>query len=276
MGNRGKGPDGQGTWGEGRAAWDGRHFWQPRRPTHLGLSRWVRVARVGSTMDTVPPLSSSSPTQRAAWIDARLAALYPETPVPLDHRSAYTLLIAVLLSAQCTDKRVNLQTPGLFARADTPAKMVTLSVAEIDAHVRPCGLAPRKAAAIRRLSELLLENHGGEVPRSFAELEALPGVGHKTASVVMSQAFGVPAFPVDTHIHRLAQRWRLTPLGANVIRTESDLKRLFSEAHWNALHLRIIFYGREYCTARGCDGTVCPLCRELFPDRRRAVRVKKA
>jgi endonuclease-3 len=227
-------------------------------------------------MDVPPPPQPSTAAQRAAWIDTRLAALYPETPVPLDHTSPYTLLIAVLLSAQCTDKRVNLQTPGLFARADTPEKMVRLSVAEIDAHVRPCGLAPRKAEAIRRLSELLLANHGGAVPQTFAELEALPGVGHKTASVVMAQAFGVPAFPVDTHIHRLAQRWKLTPLGANVDRTERDLKRLFAEAHWNALHLRIIFYGREYCTARGCDGTVCPLCRELFPARRRAVRIKKA
>jgi endonuclease-3 len=230
-------------------------------------------------MDVPPPPQPPQPStaaQRAAWIDTRLAALYPETPVPLDHTSPYTLLIAVLLSAQCTDKRVNLQTPGLFARADTPENMVRLSVAEIDAHVRPCGLAPRKAEAIRRLSELLLEHHGGAVPQTFAELEALPGVGHKTASVVMAQAFGVPAFPVDTHIHRLAQRWKLTPLGANVDRTERDLKRLFPEAHWNALHLRIIFYGREYCTARGCDGTVCPLCRELFPARRRAVRIKKA
>ncbi|MCX6937581.1 MAG: endonuclease III [Verrucomicrobia bacterium] len=214
--------------------------------------------------------------ERASFIDQRLAALYPETPVPLDHSSPYTLLVAVLLSAQCTDKRVNLQTPGLFAKADTPEKMVRLSVAEIDAHVRPCGLAPRKAQAIRRLSELLIERHGGEVPADFAALEELPGVGHKTASVVMAQAFGAPAFPVDTHIHRLAQRWKLTPPGANVERTERDLKRLFPEAHWNALHLRIIFYGREYCTARGCDGMVCPLCRELFPERRRAVRVKKA
>lgn len=214
--------------------------------------------------------------ERAAHIDQRLAALYPETPVPLDHTSPFTLLVAVLLSAQCTDKRVNLQTPGLFAKADTPGKMVRLSVEEIDAHVRPCGLAPRKAQAIRRLSEILLEKHGGEVPADFEALEELPGVGHKTASVVMAQAFGVPAFPVDTHIHRLAQRWKLTPLGANVERTERDLKRLFPEAHWNALHLRIIFYGREFCTARGCDGTVCPLCRELFPERRRAVRVVRA
>lgn len=213
---------------------------------------------------------------RAAHIDRRLAELYPTTPVPLDHSSAYTLLIAVLLSAQCTDKRVNLQTPGLFAKADTPRKMVRLSVEEIDSHVRPCGLAPRKAQAIRRLSEILLEEHGGEVPASFEALEALPGVGHKTASVVMSQAFGVPAFPIDTHIHRLAQRWKLTRLGAGVEETERDLKRLFPREHWNQLHLRIIFYGREHCTARGCDGMICGLCRELFPERKRAVRVKRA
>ena len=212
-------------------------------------------------------------SERASFIDRRLAGLYPETPIPLNHKDAYTLLIAVLLSAQCTDKRVNLQTPGLFAKADTPRAMVKLSVAEIDAHVRPCGFAPRKARAIRRLSELLIENHGGEVPRTFTELEALPGVGHKTASVVMAQAFGEPTFPVDTHIHRLAQRWKLTG-GRSVEQTERDLKKLFPREHWNALHLRIIFYGREHCTARGCDGTVCGICRELFPKRRRAVRVK--
>lgn len=211
--------------------------------------------------------------ERAAFVDRRLAELYPETPIPLDHTSPYTLLIAVLLSAQCTDKRVNLQTPGLFAKADNPRDMVKLSVAEINSFVRSCGLAPRKAQAIRRLSELLIENHGGEVPRTFEELEALPGVGHKTASVVMAQAFGVPTFPVDTHIHRLAQRWKLTG-GRSVEQTERDLKRLFPLEHWNALHLRIIFYGREHCTARGCDGMVCGLCRELFPARRRAVRVR--
>jgi endonuclease-3 len=225
------------------------------------------------------PLPSSAfptPASRAAYIDLRLAELYPETPIPLDHTDAYTLLIAVLLSAQCTDKRVNLQTPGLFAKANTPRDMVKLSVAEIDAHVRPCGLAPRKAQAIRRLSELLLEHHAGEVPRTFAELEALPGVGHKTASVVMAQAFGVPAFPVDTHIHRLAQRWRLTKAGASVEQTERDLKKLFPREHWNPLHLRIIFYGREHCTARGCDGLTCELCRTVNVGRLRAVRVKKA
>ena len=226
-------------------------------------------------MSTLPS-EFPTPAARAAYVDRRLAELYPETPIPLDHTSPYTLLIAVLLSAQCTDKRVNLQTPGLFAKADNPHDMVKLTVAQIDAHVRPCGLAPRKAQAIRRLSELLIENHGGEVPRTFAELEELPGVGHKTASVVMSQAFGVPAFPVDTHIHRLAQRWRLTKAGADVVRTERDLKRLFPESHWNALHLRIIYYGREHCTARGCDGMSCEICGTVNAGRLRAVRVKKA
>jgi len=228
--------------------------------------------------DSDPSASPANPfptrASRAAYIDRRLAELYPETPVPLDHRDPYTLLIAVLLSAQCTDKRVNLTTPALFRRASTPAEMVKLSVADIDAIVRPCGLSPRKAQAIRGLSELLLQRHQGEVPRTFAELEALPGVGHKTASVVMAQAFGVPAFPVDTHIHRLAQRWKLTR-GKNVGQTESDLKALFPREHWNALHLRIIFYGREHCTAHGCDGTVCELCRTLFPQRRRPVVTKK-
>lgn len=208
-------------------------------------------------------------TQRAAFVDRRLAELYPAPAIPLQHRDPFTLLVAVVLSAQCTDKCVNQITPRLFARADTPAAMARLSVPEIDAIVRPCGLAPRKAQAIHGLSQLLTERHGGEVPENFADLEALPGVGHKTASVVMSQAFGVPAFPVDTHIHRLAQRWGLSD-GRSVEQTERDLKRLFPEAHWNALHLRIIYYGREHCTARGCDGTVCEICRALFPQRRRA------
>lgn len=198
--------------------------------------------------------------ERVNFIGCRLAELYPAPEIPLDHQDAYTLLIAVLLSAQCTDKRVNLTTPALFARARTPVEMVRLSVAEIDAIVRPCGLAPRKAQAIHRLSELLLERHGGEVPRTFEELEALPGVGHKTASVVMTQAFGVPALPVDTHIHRLAQRWRLSPMGASVERVERDLKRCFPVERWNKLHLQIIYYGREHCTAQGCDGTRCEIC----------------
>jgi endonuclease-3 len=212
--------------------------------------------------------------ERAAYIDRRLAELYPETPVPLDHKDAYTLLVAVLLSAQCTDKRVNLVTPGLFARADTPEQMMRVPVAEIQRIIRPCGLAPQKAKAIAGLSRLLVERHGGSVPRTFGELEALPGVGHKTASVVMAQAFGVPAFPVDTHIHRLAQRWQLTA-GRNVEQTERDLKKLFPREHWNQLHLRIIFYGREHCTARGCDGTGCEICRTLFPQRKKPMATRK-
>ncbi len=211
---------------------------------------------------------------RAAYIDRRLAELYPETPVPLHHRDAYTLLVAVVLSAQSTDRRVNEITPKLFALADTPAKMAVLPVEKIHEIIRPCGLAPQKARAISELSRLLLERHGGQVPRTYGELEALPGVGHKTASVVMAQAFGEPAFPVDTHIHRLAQRWGLTN-GRSVEQTERDLKNLFPREHWNQLHLRIIFYGREHCTARGCDGTVCGMCGELFPGRRQAVRTKK-
>ena len=211
---------------------------------------------------------------RAAFVARRLAELYPATPIPLDHRDPYTLLVAVLLSAQCTDKRVNLVTPQLWTVADNPADMARVPVAKIQAIIRPCGLSPQKAKAISRLSQLLLERHAGAVPRTFAELEALPGVGHKTASVVMSQAWGVPAFPVDTHIHRLAQRWKLTA-GRNVEQTERDLKALFPPEQWNRLHLRIIYYGREHCTARGCDGTVCEICRTLFPARKQAVVTRK-
>lgn len=213
--------------------------------------------------------------ERALEVDRYLARMYPETPVPLDHSSPYTLLIAVLLSAQCTDKRVNLTTPALFARADHPAAMVRLAVAEIEAIIRPCGLAPAKAKAIYGLSQILLEKYDGEVPSDLMLLEQLPGVGHKTASVVMAQAFGVPSFPVDTHIHRLAQRWGLTK-GRNVRQTEEDLKKLFPRERWNALHLQIIFYGREYCTARGCDGTKCSLCQKLYPLRRKPPLVNKA
>jgi endonuclease-3 len=212
--------------------------------------------------------------ERAAYIDRRLAEIYPETPVPLAHRDAYTLLIAVLLSAQCTDRRVNEITPQLFAVAATPEAMSRVPVEAIQQIIRSCGLAPQKARAIAGLSHLLVERHGGQVPRSFEELEALPGVGHKTASVVMAQAFGVPALPVDTHIHRLAQRWGLTA-GRSVEQTERDLKTLFPEEHWNRLHLRIIFYGREHCTARGCDGTVCEICRTVAPGRRRPVATRK-
>jgi len=222
----------------------------------------------------MPTSAFSSRQARADFVARRLAELYPETPVPLDHRDPYTLLVAVLLSAQCTDKRVNQVTPHLWAVADNPRAMAQVPVERIQAIVRPCGLSPQKAKAISGLSNLLLERHGGEVPRTFEELEALPGVGHKTASVVMAQAFGVPAFPVDTHIHRLAQRWKLSG-GRNVEQTERDLKQLFPRDQWNALHLRIIFYGREHCTARGCDGTVCEICRTLFPTRQRGVRTKK-
>ncbi len=188
-----------------------------------------------------------------------LENLYPETPVPLDHKDAYTLLISVLLSAQCTDVRVNQVTPFLFAKADNPADMVKLSVEEIRDIIRPCGLSPKKSRAIYELSHILLEKYNGAVPQSFEALEALPGVGHKTASVVMSQAFGVPAFPVDTHIHRLATRWGLTN-GKNVVQTERDLKAVFPEQTWNKLHLQIIFFGREYCPARGHKLEVCPIC----------------
>ena len=204
----------------------------------------------------------------------RLQQHYPETPVPLDHCDAFTLLVAVLLSAQCTDKKVNEVTPALFAAGPTPAAMAALDEATILAYIRQLGLARTKAAHVRRLAQLLLERHGGEVPASFAAREALPGVGHNTASVEMAQAFGVPAFPVDTHIHRLAQRWGLSR-GDSVLQTERDLKALFPREAWNRLHLQIIFYGREFCTARGCDGTVCPLCRELFPKRRRPVPWRK-
>lgn len=215
------------------------------------------------------PAASPYPTKqlRADYVDQRLAALYPETPIPLDHKDAYSLLVGVVLSAQSTDIGVNKVTPRLWALGDKPAQIAKIPVEQIREIIRPVGLSPQKAKAVQELSRLLVERHGGEVPRTFEELEALPGVGHKTASVVMSQAFGVPAFPVDTHIHRLAWRWKLSD-GRNVEQTERDLKKLFPETHWNQLHLRIIFYGREYCTARGCDGTVCEICRTLFPGRK--------
>ena len=212
--------------------------------------------------------------ERAALIMERLQQHYPETPVPLDHSDPFTLLVAVLLSAQCTDKKVNEVTPALFAAGQDPAAMAALSVETILGHIRQLGLARTKARNVKRLAELLLERHGGMVPSSFEQLEALPGVGHKTASVVMAQAFGVPAFPVDTHIHRLAQRWGLSS-GKSVVQTEHDLKTLFPKEAWNRLHLQIIFYGREFCTARACDGTICPLCRELYPRRRTAVIWRK-
>jgi len=197
--------------------------------------------------------------EKANAIADKLEELYPETPIPLKHQDPYTLLIAVLLSAQCTDERVNRITPLLFAKTDTPQETIKLKVEEIRDIIRPCGLAPRKSQAIYDLSTILLEKHDGKVPQNFKDLEALPGVGHKTASVVMSQAFGFPAFPVDTHIHRLAYRWGLST-GKNVVKTEADLKRLFSKDKWNKLHLQIIYFGREYCPARGHDPNKCPIC----------------
>ena len=213
--------------------------------------------------------------ERAAYINRRLQQLYPQPPVPLDHKDPYTLLIAVLLSAQCTDVRVNQISPALFALADNPAAMAAQPVAAIRDIIRPCGLSPQKSKAIKALSERLRDEFDNTVPANINILESLPGVGHKTASVVMAQAFGVPSFPVDTHIHRLAQRWGLTN-GKNVAQTETDLKRLFPKERWNSLHLQIIFYGREHCTARGCDGRVCEICTVCYPKRKRAKVVRKA
>lgn len=212
--------------------------------------------------------------ERAAVVREWLSALYPNPPVPLDHKDEFTLLVAVLLSAQCTDKKVNEVTPELFERAPDPLSMRQLGEAKILSIIRPLGLSKQKAKSLAGLAAIVIDEFGGQVPRSFEDLESLPGVGHKTASVVMAQAFGVPAFPVDTHIHRLAQRWGLSS-GKNVLQTEKDLKKLFPESEWNDLHLQIIFYGREYCTARGCDGTKCPLCRELYPRRRKPVVWRK-
>jgi endonuclease-3 len=205
--------------------------------------------------------------EKAERIHKILAELYPLPPIPLRHQDPYTLLVAVVLSAQCTDARVNMVTPGLFARARTPEAMAELSVRDIGRKIRSCGLAPAKARNIRALSRILVERHGGRVPASFEELEALPGVGHKTASVVMVQAFGQPAFPVDTHIHRLAARWGLSS-GRSVERTERDLKKLFPPAAWGAVHLQIIYFGREHCPARGHDPAGCPICSWAAPKRR--------
>lgn len=213
--------------------------------------------------------------ERADLVRRRLGELYPNPPIPLSHGDAFTLLVAVVLSAQCTDKKVNQITPALFLAAPTPARMRSLGVSGILEYIRPLGLSQQKAKSLYGLSVMIDEKFGGEVPRTFEQLESLPGVGHKTASVVMAQAFGVPAFPVDTHIHRLAQRWGLTS-GRSVVHTEHDLKRFFPRESWNQLHLQMIFYGREYCTARGCDGTKCSLCRELFPGRRKPVDCKSA
>jgi len=197
--------------------------------------------------------------EKAKRVRRVLEKLYPQPPIPLQHADPFTLLVAVVLSAQTTDQRVNLVTPELFRRAPTPQRMAAMSEKEILELIRTCGLAPAKAKALRGLSEIIVRDHGGEVPRSFAQLEALPGVGHKTASVVMAQAFGEPAFPVDTHIHRLAARWGLSS-GKNVVQTERDLKKVFPREAWNALHLQIIYFGREHCPARRHDLTGCPIC----------------
>ena len=204
-----------------------------------------------------------------------LEQTYPSTPVPLHNKNVFELLVAVLLSAQCTDERVNKVTPSLFKIADNAFDMEKIPVDQIYKIIRPCGLAPQKSKAISNLSKILVNKFDGVVPRDLKELEKLPGVGHKTASVVVSQAFGIPAFPVDTHIHRLAQRWGLTS-GKNVKTTENDLKRLFPKEKWNKLHLQIIFYGREFCSAWGCDGTICKICTTCYPKRKKAVKTKKS
>ena len=204
-----------------------------------------------------------------------LEQTYPSTPVPLDNKNVFELLVAVLLSAQCTDERVNKVTPSLFKIANNPFDMEKIPVEKIYKIIRPCGLAPQKSKAISNLSEILVNKFDGMVPKDLKELEKLPGVGHKTASVVVSQGFGIPAFPVDTHIHRLAQRWGLTN-GKNVKTTENDLKRLFPKEKWNKLHLQIIFYGREFCSAWACDGTVCKICTTCYPKRKKAVKTKKS
>ena len=212
---------------------------------------------------------------RAFFILNRLNEIYPETPIPLHYENKFELLIAVLLSAQCTDERVNQVTPKLFAIANNAKKMMEIPVKKIASIIRPCGLAPQKSINISNLSKIIVEKHNSKVPEDFISLENLPGVGHKTASVVMSQGFGYPAFPVDTHIHRLAQRWGLTK-GKNVIETEKDLKKLFPKNSWNKLHLQIIYYGRSYCTARGCDGTKCEMCKTCYPNRKNPFKANKA
>ena len=203
-----------------------------------------------------------------------LDRIYKKVPIPLMHRNKFELVVAVLLSAQCTDERVNQVTPILFKKANTAEKMISIPKNTIYKIIRPCGLAPQKSKAIYNLSKILISKHKGEVPSNFEDLEELPGVGHKTASVVMSQGFGYPAFPIDTHIHRLAQRWGLTN-GKNVTQTEKDLKKLFPKNLWNKLHLQIIFYGREFCSARGCNGTICEVCKTCYPRRVKPVKTKK-
>ena len=213
--------------------------------------------------------------ERIEYIDKKLNELYPDPPTPLDHSDPYTLLIAVLLSAQCTDARVNRVTPALFDLANSPQAMAEQSIDKINSIVRPCGLAPKKAKAILGLSKILLQKHDASVPNCFVALEELPGVGHKTASVVMAQAFGYPSFPVDTHIHRLAQRWKLSN-GRSVTQTEKDLKRHFPQNRWNQLHLQIIYYAREYCPAHRCHGLSCEICKTCFPKRRKKIFTQRS
>ena len=214
-------------------------------------------------------------SERAEIVRTILDKTYPETPIPLNHKDIFTLLIAVLLSAQCTDERVNQVTPKLFKLASTPEKMSKLSQEKIYKIIKPCGLGPKKSKAIKSLSLILVKKHNSIVPDNFEDLEKLPGVGHKTASVVMSQGFGLPAFAVDTHIHRLAQRWGLTN-GKNVKKTEADLKKLFDASTWNKLHLQIIYYGREYCKARDCYGLTCKICTTCYPYRKKPLKTIKA
>ena len=213
-------------------------------------------------------------SEKVEFISESLNKLYPNPPIPLNHDSVFTLLIAVILSAQCTDIRVNLVTRELFKKANSPKKMIKLGRKEIRRIIKPCGLSPQKSKALFELSKILIKDFKGEVPDSFDALETLPGVGHKTASVVMSQGFGHYAFPVDTHIHRLTQRWGLTN-GKNVKQTEKDLKRLFPEEQWNKLHIQIIMYGREFCSARGCDGITCDICSKINVNRKRPIKTKK-
>ena len=220
-------------------------------------------------------INKSEKLKRAKAIQKILNKIYPQTPSPLDHKDNFTLLISVLLSAQCTDVNVNNVTKDIYPKYNKPIHFVKLGRKKIEKLIKKIGLFRNKSKSVYLLSKILLEKYNGRVPNTFEKLEELPGVGHKTASVVMSQGFGYPAFPVDTHIHRLAQRWRLTS-GKNVVQTESDLKELFPKGSWNKLHLQIIFYGREYCTARGCNGLICKICKLINADRKKAIKFKKA
>ena len=220
-------------------------------------------------------INKSEKVKRAKAIQKILNKIYPQTPSPLDHKDNFTLLISVLLSAQCTDVNVNNVTKDIYPKYNKPIHFVKLGRKKIEKLIKKIGLFRNKSKSVYLLSKILLEKYNGRVPNTFEKLEELPGVGHKTASVVMSQGFGFPAFPVDTHIHRLAQRWRLTS-GKNVVQTENDLKELFPKKSWNKLHLQIIFYGREYCTARGCNGLICKICKLVNADRKKAIKFKKA